>query len=817
MQEFLLSLIAGRRDIPRRFAPLYEQLRGCGAIDESSHTHKLHSAFMLARVQKPAISTTIAQSRRNPHAKAPILACNLADKSAKPMRVSGRVLGLEQGDIVLILTRSKTPRLIKVLTRPSSQLICLVKKRGKIIGIDCQSLEPIALPFSQRSLLELPKYCVFELERGGKNNGLKSGRYSGGGARIGRILGSLLDPGIDEGLILAKHRREAEFPSACLELAKSYESISHDRLSQIAPGEQESQEYPARKDLRDKPFITIDPSDAKDHDDAIFWEQDSHTLYVAIADVSEYVAPNTALDNAAKERCFSLYFPHICYPMLPNALSQSLCSLRANESKLALVWEIRLHRRTHEPLESKLYEALITPSANISYEQASTIIAKASKSKARKPRAIKVRELDSGALDSRLDHGAESSLLWLGEFAHIAQVLKTKRLESGFDFWTKDITPVLDSAGRLEAILEKSPSPSHALVEEAMLLANVLSARAFHALMPNSHQAIYRTHEPPTQEKIYTLFRTLSDSGYTIPKGDFHSQIRELQRQANAHENLARESKPKKHSTKAKTNPRRALDSGVGVECGGSALDSGDLNARYKLDIQIIRAQKEARYDTQPEGHFGLGFVAYTHFTSPIRRYSDLLAHRMLKTLMRDFPKRTIALKTHTSTAKTPSPAPLTPKTQKLLAYLLESTNAIIPLLNDKERDIAKAEAEFRDRKYARFALALLEGSEYGESTNATGGGDLGEIDTCVLVRILDERYPALGVVESSASFAESSTIKAPRTKKECPGVVRRFGLFGARVIIEHAEYELMRGGVYEALISRVDLIGARIYAQIVE
>lgn len=801
MQEFLLSLIAGRRDIPKRFAPLYEQLRGCGAIDTSGHTHKLHSAFMLARVQKPAISAKSAKSRRTPHAKAPILACNLADKSAKPIRVSGRVLGLEQGDIILLLTRSKTPRLIKLLTRPSSQLICLVKKRGNIIGIDCQSLEPIALPFSQKSLLELPKYCVLELERSSQKSKHSDG-YSSNGARIGRILGSLLDPSIDEGFILAKHKRAAEFSSECLELAKSYESISnsmsHDKSSEI--GAQQG-----RKDLRDKPFITIDPNDAKDHDDAIFWERDSHTLYVAIADVSEYVAPNTALDHAARERCFSLYFPHICYPMLPNALSQNLCSLRAREDKLALVWEIRLHKRTHEPLESKLYEALITPSANISYEQAQAILdasAKAPESRS---------EPESVCVDSSLDtqtspnnqRGAFADVcldnpLWLSEFAHIAQALKAKRLKSGFDFWTKDIAPVLDSASRLEAILEKSPSPSHALVEEAMLLANVLSAQALHTYMPNSHQAIYRTHEPPTQEKIYTLFHALSDAGYTIPKGDFHSQICELQRQANARENLAQ-------------------DTRAGLMREHHAGESSDLNARYKLDIQIIRAQKEARYDTQPDGHFGLGFTAYTHFTSPIRRYSDLLAHRMLKTLMRDFPERTIVLKSARS-AK-PAEEAATPKTQKLLAYLLESTSAMIPMLNDKERDIARAEAEFRDRKYARFALALLESDKYEgyEKSANTPRGDLSQMDTRVLVRIIDERYPALGVVESSASFAESSTIKAPHTKKECAGVVRRFGLFGARVVIEHAEYELVRGGVYEAFISRVDLVGARIYAQIME
>lgn len=807
MQEFLLSLIAGRREIPRRFAPLYEQLKACGAIERDKHIYKLHSAFKLARVLKVQSAESTKRGRRS----GAILACDLGDKSARPMRVGGRVLGLAQGDIILLLIRSKTPRLIKILTQSRSRLVCLVKKRGRIIGIDCQSLESIPLPFSQKSLLELPKYCVLEFTQGGAANGV-----SGSGASISRILGSLLDPMIDERLILAKHKRDEHFSQECLDLAQSYGSdLSYLQLSQqglgaggkdSSTGSGDSASDGGRRDLRALPFITIDPSDAKDHDDAIYWDRESSTLYVAIADVSEYVAPSTALDHAARERCFSLYFPHICYPMLPNALSQNLCSLRANEPKLALVWEIALDRRTHEVLESHLYEALITPSANISYEQASEIISLALKppksAPPKSPKRAKLPKPQPCPQDKSLN-----SLAWLGEFAQIAQALKAKRLESGFDFFTKDITLRLDSQGELESIHESSPSPSHALVEEAMLLANVLSARALGAFMPESrqnlshdstpkasHQAmcsgIYRTHEPPTQEKIYTLFAALKAAGYTIPSGDFHSQVCDLQRQAN----------------------ERAKESQRDLEMGDS---------RAQLDVQIIRAQKEARYSAKLEGHFGLGFGAYTHFTSPIRRYSDLLAHRMLKTLMRDFPARTISLSASDlakeqgalESKKSKHPQ-LSPKTLKLLAYLLESTSAMIPLLNDKERDIAKAEAEFRDRKYARFALRLLESSADEVPSQA---------DVALRVRIIDERYPALGVIESRAesraqdSKAESKTKSKAKSKSKLDSgsSVERFGLFGARVVIEHTECELEQGEVYQAQLSWVDLIAARIYAQI--
>ncbi|MBR2495045.1 ribonuclease R family protein [Helicobacter sp.] len=743
MEEFLVSLVVGRRDIPKKFASVYEQLRACGAIAKDSRLYKLAPVFMLARIHKNS-GALFAQNIANPKDR------GLRLRRGRDRRANA----LADGDLVLLLTKPKEPRLIKVLSCssvPVSRLLCLVQKRGKIIALDCKSLEPISLPFSQKSLRALPKHCVLE--------------YSAG--QITKVLGSLLDPSVDEKLVLAKYNFADSFSQAAQVFAQSF-------------GDVDARCYPDRVNLCDKPFITIDPSDAKDHDDAVFWDQGSHTLYIAIADVSEYVLPNTELDIQAKSRCFSLYFPHTCYPMLPNALSQSLCSLRANEPKLALVWEIMLHRRTKLPRSARLYEALITPRANISYEQAQAI-------------------LDSGEtrackLESSLAHFS-----WLRDLYAITQKLKAKRLTKGYDFITSDTTMRLNPQGAIESIHTHTACPSHSLIEESMLLANILSAQVLAGICEDG--GIYRAHEPPSDDRIYALFAHTKELGYTIKGSNFHAQIQALQQEA---------------------------------------LKRGE-SARKQLDTLIIKAQKEARYTDRKEVHFGLGFEAYTHFTSPIRRYSDLIAHRLLKIAMRDDPRRVIMANAIIA---------LGDKARKQIAYVLESSSVMVPLLNERERQISRAEAEFKDRKYAREAQA--------------------HSGAVVLVQVVDERYPVLGVVvakdlalpnkhrltpstrlvldnhctnfaikrdadckssspahntaiprileeESLAHGEFQTTLESKKLDSSSTQSSRKKAplLQGARVVISQSSYELMRENIYTAVIERVDLITARIYVQI--
>ena len=667
MKEFLLSLVSGRRDIPRQYTSLYEKLKSCGAItkDSKKNRYKLSNKFMVAQISTSS-NKLFAKDITKPKDQAFRLKCRYH---------------LAQNDIVLLLIATKSPKFITTLSAPSThhRLVYLKQKRGRIVAIDCITLESIPLSFSQKSLKGLPRHCVLEIDS----------------HKILRIIGSLEDPNVDEQIVLFMGKHPRNFSEETLHLAQSFGTTINPSL------------YPSYKDLCDKEFITIDPVQAKDFDDAIFWDQAASTLYVAIADVSEYVSPNTSLDKAAKERCFSLYLPHICHPMLPKELSESLCSLRANTTKLALVWEIRFNKRTKTPLHAKLYEALITPRANLDYDTIDTA-------------------LSTKTPNSKIPQ-------WIHSLYDLTQVLKHRRLQFGYDFYTQEVVLHLNEQNELESLSLEEPTPSHSLIEEAMLLANTLSAQALsHTLKGNG---IYRTHQMPTKERICTLFHTLKELGYTYPKDSLHAQIQHLQKEAKKRDEA--ESKPN-----TKTHQKI-------------------------LDRLIIKAQKEAHYSPNVQPHFGLGFEAYTHFTSPIRRYSDIIAHRLLKTILHVMLEHTL----HIQPNKTPPPIHLTQKAQRQIAFILESSNAIIPIINEQERKIAKMEMYFKDRKYVRFAQKHI-----GEK---------------LLVRVVDEKYPAMCVAESL--------------------------IIGARIFIEHTPLELECHKLYEASLVRVELINARIYASILK
>ena len=254
----------------------------------------------------------------------------------------------------------------------------------------------------------------------------------------------------------------------------------------------------------------------------------------------------------------------------------------------------------------------------------------------------------------------------------------------------------------LSHITKQTPTLAQSLIEECMLLANISSAQMLRDNLNSG--GIYRVHNEPTKDRIHALFVRLSELGFTIPKGKLHAQIQAIQALA----------KP----------------------------------TAKEIDKLIIKTQQEAHYAYHAEKHFGLGFDAYTHFTSPIRRYSDILAHRLLKLLLQ------------TSNAKT----------QKQLHFVLESIQAIIPILNEKERQIAKIEMDFKDRKYARLAYA-----------------NKGLI---VEISIIDERYPILATITSEI-------------------------LFGARVYVESST-ELEVNQTYKASIIDANIASGKIWTQII-
>jgi len=320
----------------------------------------------------------------------------------------------------------------------------------------------------------------------------------------------------------------------------------------------------SRIDLRDLNFCTIDPASAKDHDDAIYYDEKKGIVYVAIADVSHFVPQGSALDLSAFAKSTSAYFPHKVHPMLPSSLSEELCSLKPEVDRYAYVFKIHLDLDKLVVKKSELFEALIKSKSKYSYGRIDRVLE---------------NKLDQY---SKTDKEIFDSLISLYD---LTKKLREKRLKQGYDFRTSEIRQKLDVKAELTGVEVEVSSSSHQLVEECMLLANVEASNKVNNI------AIYRIHEEPSFQAISKLVDDVNLLGIKAKmKENVHSTVIAIQNQA-------------KHS-----------------------------QLRAEVDELIIKAQTQAKYSPKNLGHFGLGFNSYSHFTSPIRRYSDLVLHRILKT-----------------------------------------------------------------------------------------------------------------------------------------------------------------------------------------
>jgi len=324
-----------------------------------------------------------------------------------------------------------------------------------------------------------------------------------------------------------------------------------------------------RRDLRDLPLITIDGATARDFDDAICVQKgnDGFKLWVAIADVSHYVRPGTALDDEAFARGTSTYFPNYVVPMLPEELSNDLCSLNPNVDRLCFVCEMDIDFQGHIS-SFEFYEAVMKSQARVIYGEAQEVI--------------------DGEVPKKLRHVAENIL----NAADLAKLLMIKRYREGsLDLEIPETQVVVDESGETVDIIKSERLFAHRLIEELMLAANICAAR----FLDENHVAgIYRIHEEPFEENIQNLQRFLFNFG-----GQGSMSGGKLQKKLT-----------------------RALKS-----------FEGKPEAQI-LNILALRAMQQAKYSHENVGHFGLGFSHYTHFTSPIRRYPDLIAHRQIKSVI---------------------------------------------------------------------------------------------------------------------------------------------------------------------------------------
>ncbi len=445
--------------------------------------------------------------------------------------------------------------------------------------------------------------------------------------KVLEVMGTLDDPKVDEKISLALYEREDAFPPECVTDALDVEL------------EVTKEEHPDRVDLTHLDFCTIDPVTAKDFDDAIYFDMEAYTLYVAIADVSHYVPFFTNIDKEAKKRGFTTYLPHKSFPMLPRELSENICSLKPNVDRLAFVAKIVLDKATLKPLEEEFFEAIIHSKHRFNYENIDDIL--------------------NNPITDTIGTVAEI-LTWLLPLQKITVRLHNERLKQGFDFRSEETKLTIDANHLLVNTQIETGTPSHSLIEECMLLANQASAKRF----TGEGDSIFRIHEPPQLAKIEALLAELAAIGlYVEEYEDSPSLIRAIQKEAEK------------------------------------------MGLASEVDSMVIKSLRRASYAAHNVGHFGLGFSHYSHFTSPIRRYSDLILHRLIKTQLRE--------------------------DEEEASYLLRNIEPLCARVSELEREATKAEWDFRDRKFARWAAERLgdvfeaEIIEADESAKAVLQGDI--------------------------------------------------------------------------------------------
>lgn len=419
-------------------------------------------------------------------------------------------------------------------------------------------IQDIMIPPDQRGEVEPGQIVVVEITTQPSRNNLPAGR-------IVQVMGDHLAPGMEIDIAIHNYGIPSEWPDSVLEQAESI------------PVEVAADDTANRVDLRHLPFVTIDGEDARDFDDAVYCEPRSRAgwkLYVAIADVSHYVAVGSPLDLEAYQRGNSVYFPQHVVPMLPEKLSNGLCSLNPQVDRLTMVCEMSLDANG-QVTKFQFYEGLIYSHARLTYTQVAGMIAQ------RGVRDSGVRK-QFHAVVSHIDHLYELYL----------KLHQSRNDRGAIDFETQETRILFDAERKIQQIIPSDRTEAHKLIEECMLCANVCAATL---LEKNKLAGLYRVHEGPRQEKLENLREFLGELGLGLPGGEDPS--------------------PKDF--------QRVL-----------AQVSGRPDASV-IQTVILRSMNRAEYTPDNNGHFGLNYPAYAHFTSPIRRYPDLLVHRAIRYLIR--------------------------------------------------------------------------------------------------------------------------------------------------------------------------------------
>ncbi len=456
--------------------------------------------------------------------------------------------GRPEGRVVEILERPEQPIIGRLLQESG---IWLVAPEDKRYGQD------VLIPKGATGAAKPGQVVVVELTEPPALYGQPVGR-------VVEVLGEIDDPGMEIEIAVRKYSVPHEFSDACLEQAKGL------------PDKVRAQDRKGRVDLRDVPLVTIDGEDARDFDDAVYClptkvgRTKGWRLLVAIADVSHYVQTGSSIDIDAYDRATSVYFPRRVIPMLPEKLSNGLCSLNPDVDRLCMVCDMMVTGKG-EVQAYQFYPAVMHSHARFTYTEVAAILANT-----RGPEAVRRKERVQDLINL---HDVYRALL------------ASRQVRGAVDFDTTETQIVCDDSGRIEKIVPRTRNDAHKLIEEAMLAANVCSADF---IQQGQHPGLFRVHEGPTPEKKEILRNYLKALGVGMGLSD-DPHTSEFQKIAEA---------------------------------------TKDRPDAQQIHTMLLRSMQQAIYTPINSGHFGLAYEAYTHFTSPIRRYPDLLVHRVIKAIL---------------------------------------------------------------------------------------------------------------------------------------------------------------------------------------
>ncbi len=624
-QEKILSYFAQR---PRQRLTPAEILKGIGAARDDLDE-------VLGNLRNLARAGKVVRLKKNHYALAGAQNCStgkvhahpdgygfliLDDRDKDDLYLSRREMRrVMHGDRVMVRVDRKRggrdeTHIVQILERGQKRLLGTYEERdGKAYLIPMDPRVAPAIPLRAGGAKPAKGMVVAaEISRYGSH-------YSSSEATLIETLGSPDDPEIQARSIIFRYGLPVEF------------SPDARREAESAPGTIDPREIAARVDLRARPIVTIDGERARDFDDAVAVEKSDgvYRLYVSIADVAYYVRPGSALDREAYERATSVYFPDRALPMLPEELSNGICSLNPDADRLTKTALIEFNERG-EVLGSRFFNSVIRSRARMTYTEVRRILVD------KNPDSLaRYRELvDAFKLMEEL----------------ALRLCERRRARGSLDFDLPEAEIILDLQGAPENIVRAERNIAHRMIEEFMIAANEAVARH---LKEKDFPLLYRVHEGPEQEGIEEIAPFLLSLGYRLPLKKERITPKELQ---------------------------KLLES-----CRGKPEEK-------VVNRVVLRAMKQARYAPENIGHFGLASTCYTHFTSPIRRYPDLIVHRALANAL---------------AGKKLKPS----EREELDRYLVEAGKHT----SERERTAMDAEREMVDVKKAQFMMDKI-GQEFAGS-----------------------------------------------------------------------------------------------------